>query len=347
MRKKVLLITEYLYPPYDEGIKKTAYNIFSILNRDYDLQVICREGPENISNIRCISSNKLFICRDIKTLINNFKPDVVIYFPFASSTFAGFIRNYILSSYYRKAKNIIIALQPKPLKFWQQWLIKFIQPDILLTPSPLLKSLLDDLKINNRLLPLYTNLEIFIPINADQKRLLRKKYNIPNDVFVITHTGHLNEGRNLKSLISLQGNGNQVLIVGSTSTPSDAVGPASLKDELEKSGIKVIGGHIENIEEIYQLSDLYIFPVIKPNSSIGLPLSILEARGCGIPVMTTDYGSTRYFLGDDSGSIFYCAPEEFIVDVNRIKSDKKDYLSTAVKELNEKFNDIIHEEIKK
>ena len=31
--KKVILVTEYINPPYDEGIKKTVYSLFLKLNK--------------------------------------------------------------------------------------------------------------------------------------------------------------------------------------------------------------------------------------------------------------------------------------------------------------------------
>lgn len=337
--KKILFITEYLNPPYDEGIKKTIFQLFENLDKRYDLQVICRYGPQGVENISCLNTNKLFISRTLKNKISDFKPDTIIYFPFASSTFAGYIRHFIISKYFSSAKNILIALQPKGLKGWQNLLVKIIRPKIVLTPSPLLHERLDKMHIQNQLIPLYTDLSKFRPIeSSNEKQKLRSKYNIATECFVISHMGHLNEGRNLKSLIALQKDNCQVVIVSSSSTPLDALGPSQLKNELEESGIIILDRYIENIEEIYQLSDLYVFPVFAPNSSIGLPLSILEARACGIPVLSNDYGSIKHFLGDDNGSIIYSEPQEFLNGLGYfLKNPRSNYQETLVKSLNGEF----------
>ncbi len=158
--------------------------------------------------------------------------------------------------------------------------------------------------------------------------------------------GHLNEGRNLKSLIPLQKNDIQVVIASSSSTPKDAIGHESIKQELLDSGIIILEGYIENIEEIYQLSDVYIFPVQKENSSIGMPLSILEARACGIPVVTTDFGSVKTYLEDDFGGIIYTNPENFLNKVISYKtSEKKNFSKTRVSELNDIFYNIVNKHI--
>ncbi len=344
--KKVLLITEYLNPPFDEGIKKTALNIFKELDKRYQLMVVCRYGFEK-DNILILDSNKLFVSRKLKSEIFKFDPDVMIYLPFQSSTFASYIRLNILKSYTTSCKTILMALQPKPISFWESKIINFIKPEIGLTPSPSLKFFWDHLGINNRMIPLLTDTSIFTPLNDDiSKNDLRKKYNLPIDSLIISHMGHLNEGRNLRSLIQLQEDGFQVVIVGSSSTPNDALGKDSLKNELIDSNIIVMDGYIDHIEEIYQLSDVYIFPVIKENSSIGMPLSILEARACAIPVITTNYGSIKKYMGDDSNGLFYSTPDKFAESANRLKELlPNSFNSTMVESLNNQFFQIIIDQI--
>jgi len=188
-----------------------------------------------------------------------------------------------------------------------------------------------------------TDTDKFKGIKTAQIKIdLRKKYGLPKNAFIISHTGHLNENRNLRSLIPLQKAGCQIVIVGSSSTPKDSIGPNSLKEELLNEVIIILDGYIEHIEEIYQLSDAYIFPVVAQNSSIGMPLSILEARACGIPVITTDFGSIQKFLGDDDGGIFYSTPENFLKKLTEITTKKsRSFTKTKISKLNEKYFKII------
>ena len=341
MKKRVVLVTEYINPPYDEGIKKTVYSLFLKLNKKYNLQVICRYGFIN-KNISVINSNALFISGFVKNKIKEYEPDVLIYFPFASGTFAGYIRFRILSYYAHKAKKIFISLQPKQLKPWQKWIVQFIKPEFALTPSPELKQYWDSINIKNQLVPLVVDLSKFKPLGEIGRKVeLREKYNLPASPYIISHMGHLNNGRNLESLIPLQNAGYQVVIIGSSSTPVDALGSESLKRKLTDSGIIIIEKYLEDIEEIYQLSDLYIFPVVEKCGSIGLPLSVLEARACGVPVLTTDFGSIREFMNNDHGGVFYSAPDLFLPAIRKLRDSNGDYRISSVSKLNEKYHEII------
>ncbi len=346
MKKKVLFISEYLNPPYDEGIKKTVYNLFLDLEKNYELQVLCRYGFLK-NNIHITNTNPLFFSKEIKNLINDFTPDSVIYLPFQSSTFASYLRLKIISNYAKTENILFIALQPKPLKNWQQKIVKLLKPKFALTPSPALNKFWNRLNVNNALVPLLTDLSIFKPIsNLTSKKDLRNKYNIPLDTFVVSHMGHLNEGRNLKTLIPLQKSGIQIVVVSSSSTPADAIELGNLKKTLQESGIIILDRFIENIEEVYQLSDMYIFPVIKKNSSIGMPLSILEARACAIPVITTDYGSVKLYMENDFGGIIYSEPSNFLNSIKQFRATSSTSIKdTNVPKLNKMFYQNVHEQI--
>lgn len=338
-----MFVSEFMNPPYDEGIKKTAKNIFDILSENYDVLTICRYGNNRMNNQIITRTNPLFINISLKRMISAFNPDILIYLPFSSSTLAGYLRMRILSWYCTNAKKIFIALQPKLITRLGELFIKLFKPQIALTPSPELLKQWEKLQIKAFQIPLFINIRTFsVNRNYSYRMSLRNKYNIPQDSFVIIHFGHLNTGRNLDSLMPLQGINNQVVIIGSSSTPKDAIGPKYIKEKLVNNGIIIIDQFIENIEEIYQLSDLYVFPVINNTGSIGLPLSILEARSCGIPVLTTDYGSIKIFLGDDYKSIFYSLPKDFYTIVEKIKKKQGNYHKTKVLELNNKFLEVLN-----
>lgn len=115
----------------------------------------------------------------------------------------------------------------------------------------------------------------------------------PGDQLVL-HVGHLNRSRMDEAEMSAvaRSPGRRLVIVGSTSTPHDP----GLVQELEAAGCQVIGAYLPRIESLYGAADAYLFPTRAQRSSIGVPLSVLEALACGLPVVSTRFeGLPRLF----------------------------------------------------
>ena len=337
--KRVLFVTEYLGYPFDEGIKKTAHYLHEYLSKNYEVLTLCREGFDH-PQLSAIKSNKLFLSLNVYRRIRQFNPDTLIYLPFSSSRNASYVRHWLLTIMSHHVTNLFISMQPKHIKSIYSVFLKVFKPQHLCTPSLVLHNYWNQHGVSNKLIPLVTDLDKFRPIALQQKSMLRKKYCIPEDRIVLSHMGHLNYGRNLEALIPLQDAGYQVVVAASSSTPRDSIGPVSLKETLIKKGIIILDGYIERIEEIYQLSDVYVFPVVRRAGSIGLPLSILEARACGIPVMTTEFESVRFFLGNDNNTIIYAEPQDFLEHMASV--DLRISTSDAVRRLNNMLTDYIN-----
>ena len=104
--------------------------------------------------------------------------------------------------------------------------------------------------------------------------------------------GHLSRGRNVEALTKLDDKYHAVLVISSV-TKWDM----GLRKTLEAyPNITIIDTYVEAIEEIYQLADVYLFPVKQKENCIDVPLSVLEAASCNLPVVATKYGELHTFV---------------------------------------------------
>jgi glycosyltransferase involved in cell wall biosynthesis len=141
----------------------------------------------------------------------------------------------------------------------------------------------------------------FRPAEGSEKADIRKRYGISSDVKVALHVGHIKERRNVRSLTELGSIPDvQIVLVGSSSTEQDR----ALADELKRSGVMILNSYIERIEEVYKMADVYVFPVVEPIGAIEMPLSVLEAMACNLPVVSTRFGGLVDCFEEGEG-LFY------------------------------------------
>ena len=298
----ICVISEEMNVPFDEGIKNFVHNLIREFQSDnIGLVLSIRGGKTDDRYIKRLNVNKTFLSYPLFRGIRTFNPAVVLYIPSASATIFSFIRTKVLKLYAKRAKVVMIALQPREYSFLSRKFMPLLIPDLILVQLASVLKQLSTFGCWVKLIPSGVNLKRFRPVAKERKLGLRSKYGINADKFTILHVGHINRNRNIQVLKELQRNSNQMLVVGSTSTEQDK----HLVKELEMTGMKVITDYLENVEEIYQLSDCYVFPVVSETASIEVPLSVLEAMACNLPVVTTRYGGLPTMFDSQDNGLFF------------------------------------------
>jgi glycosyltransferase involved in cell wall biosynthesis len=103
----------------------------------------------------------------------------------------------------------------------------------------------------------------------------------------------------------------QVALIASTSTAREA----AMADELRRAGVTLITTYQQHIQEFYQASDVFVFPVESTDNAIELPLSVLEAFACDLPVVATPFGGLpRLFAGRPDAGLFLVDSPAALVD---------------------------------
>ena len=286
--KYYAVFADYLTLPIDEGLKKMTFEMMQFASGLENVDLY--SSPENIGidAVSLYNANKLMFSREIYRILHKRQYSDVYYIPAASITFNSFIRAWLISIQAPKGAIIhIINSQKRNLRKWQLTLIKRLKSIEIVNFSQASGNNFKIKGINTQELPCGVDIDIFRPVSEQDKMNLRKKYNLPHEKRIILHVGHVRKNRNISILKGLQENGFQVVIVGSTSMSFEY----DLANDLSSAGIIIMSDYNPYIEELYQLSDIYVFPVMQSDAAIEFPLSVLEAMSCALPVLTTRFGA--------------------------------------------------------
>lgn len=306
MTHRIVIVSEDLVEPWDEGIKKFTVSIARALAADHTVRVInvdrsglaaARNGASSTDSIRNLPGSRTFVSPALRREVADARPDAVIYVPSPSSTVASILRSYALRRHRPAARVGMVALIPRRHGRAVRPVLQGAAPHRIFVPSYASLLHLHDLGLAGAVLPIGVDLATFRRPSDGEKRALRRAHGVPEDAFVYLHVGHLSPKRNLGILARLaQQPGAHVIVIGSTSTPEDA----RLRAELEGAGARVIRAFVP-VHEFHRLADAYVFPTRDSEGCVEIPLSVLEALASGVPVLARPFGGLRDFVepGED------------------------------------------------
>ena len=151
--------------------------------------------------------------------------------------------------------------------------------------------------------------------------MLKKKLELDKFGKIILHVGQITRVRELEKLIEISSSLEyKIIVIGASSIPADP----TLKEEIIKSGIVVIDEFIDHLEWYYQVSDIFIFPGTTSSfygaaSAIEIPLSVLEAMACNIPIISGQFGGLPSFFNEDDYFIYANSGKEIIEAIKKIE----------------------------
>ncbi|MFW6074609.1 MAG: glycosyltransferase family 4 protein [Chloroflexota bacterium] len=315
--RRIWIVSDDLSGPPDEGVKKFTLSIAAALQSHHEVELISTHGSNDTDGVRSIPTSRSFLSLSLRAALRSGQPEVIIYATHRSATFFSFIRARLLKFYCPGVPVVLLGLQTRRHSRWQQLLIRQLRPDLTLVQSDLNREYLAGLGCNVAVVPSGVDVNTFRPVSPGRRLALRKQYGLDITRPIILHIGHLKEGRGIRDLIPLAASDTcQVVLVTSTSTPQEA----RLADDLRAAGVRLITEYLPNIEELYQLSDCYVFPVRTTDNAIEIPLSVLEALACDLPVVTTRFGGLQRLFGHVThpGIVFVDSTGELTAEALRI-----------------------------
>jgi len=271
---RICLIGNFTPNP-DEGMRKSAIQL--------------REALSSRSELLCLNPAQALRSKELAP----FEPEIIQYIPGPSPMSLAVLK--LLKFRARRARTASMITHPMHVENAIVW--KLIPPDIVLTFSPAWKDYLARFKVNVSQIPGAVDTGRFRPADGDEKTRIRRRLGLPDDAFIALHVGHLSRGRGLSRMTLLPPKGVLPLIVVSGSTGQDI----GFRKSLIESGCTVIHGFVKDIESYYQASDCYTFPTQIAWRGMDLPLSIIEAMACNLPVVSMNFGCVAKLYGGVPG----------------------------------------------
>ena len=303
------IIFDKLFPPFDEGMKNIMYNLATNLYGK-SVKFLSNFKFCDQLDIDEIKLNKLFLSKNLLFLLkkNNFR--LILYVPFSSLTLMSFLRSKILKLISPNSIVVIMGLQNRYCRFLKS-IFFLLRPDGLIVLSKEMQKNFSFLRVPIEIFYTGVDLKKFHPVDEEQKQFLRKKYGFSKNAYIILHVGHLKKTRNIDVIVNLINNSDKYhfSLVLSSTTKQERNQALMLK-LIQRKNITIIDQPLKNIEEIYQLSDCYIFPVQTRIGATEVPLSVLEAMAVNLPVITTPYGALPEMFSHDPERGFYFAKTE-------------------------------------
>ena len=290
---RICLVGHHVDHP-DEAVRKITYHLAQELARRHD---VLRVNVWDVTSWRGI---------------REFKPKIIHFV--LSPTLQGLAVAKVLSLAQRSAATVVSAPHPDLSSLGR--MASWFKPDLVLVQAEDSERRFRSLGFRTEYLPNGVDTAKFVSVDSSTKKHLKEKYGIDTDRFVILHVGAVNRGRNLESLQRVQGGDVQVLIVGRASERGDA----RLATELTQSGCLVWTHYVACLEQIYALSDCYVFPTNNRRYCVEMPLSVLEAMSCNLPVVTTRFGALPRAFEEGDGLIFADGDERLAAGVERVRA---------------------------
>lgn len=281
------------------------------------------EGVQNVGYhlADCLSRRNQVLSLDVRNCwrptfwrtVSRFRPHVLQVC--LGSSLPSFVLLWLLRRLSRGARSVILVLQPSRfLGFWGR-ILAWLKPDLVLAQSSDVQERFIRLGCRTTFFPNGVDTNRFKPVSVEEKHALRMKYDLPGDVFVVLHVGPIKRGRNLHVFTELQEHGCQSLILGSTTVDMEP----GIYRELRQAGCIVWRRYFTHVQELYALADCYLFPTLKRGEAIELPLSVLEAMACNMPVISTPFGALERIFAPGDGLNFIRGPEEAVLAIENVR----------------------------
>jgi glycosyltransferase involved in cell wall biosynthesis len=312
---RIAVVSEEITARPAGGILVFLMQMCRYLSDRYELLVVHERGDEiqRLNTIR-VPIERSVLFKEPARALNGWKPDVTIFAPACGISALGMLRSVLLK---RRVASplIVVSLKDSETGRAHRILSLLSAPDLVLSPVKKMRLSLENLRINTDFIMPGYNPDLFKPVDRAEKIKLRKKLGIPENKFIVLHVGNVKENRNLQAFLRYRDWGTDILPL----IKAGEIVPV-WRDHLRQAGVIVMDEYTEAIHEIYQASDLYLFPVRVRSEALEFPLSVIEAAACNLPILTTPFGSLPEILENGVGLEWFMNVTDIPAKIEKLRS---------------------------
>lgn len=302
-KPEILLVTRPLTPPWDEASKNFAYLLARSLI-GFKFHILVGEKiprlPKNIIQHQIYRGADWNIMQKTKLVLKLFillkrNPQIkIIHFIFVPTPFNTKILKNLIASFSVKTVQTIACVSEKnkerinPLLFADRLITYSRHSAAIFSGGDRKKTLV---------IPPFIDFNEFTPIAENKKRELRMKYRLGREEKIILYPGEYSRLNALPTLhqgfilIKSKIPNAKLLMACRLKSREDQKIEKEFQSQIAKTGLTnsvAFLGRVKNMAEIYQLSDLTVFPVRSMEGKFDFPFVLLESLACGTPILTSD-----------------------------------------------------------
>lgn len=302
-KKKILLVTRPIAPPWDEASKNFAYFLAKNLAM-FEVHLLTKNILPNLGEniiqhpIYTSSQNDFTFSQKIRSLFFQWKNkdafDIAHYF-FTPTKFNSFFIKTFLKS--KKARAIQTIATLREDLYSEKELKKMMFGDLIITYSDYAKDKLVSFGFDN-IKRVYPGIDLDEYKKTEKNQTLLEKYGFKNSDFIINFTGEYTRLEAIDNIIesfiqiASKIENIKLSLALRVKNEKDAQKKIKVVEKLKQANLlEKVSFHddgTERMNEIYSLADISLFPVQNMRGKFDIPLAVVEAMACEKPVILSD-----------------------------------------------------------
>lgn len=316
-RKKILLVTRPIAPPWDEASKNFAFYLSrSIPDFDFYLLTngILPNLPSHIIQKPIYTSNQLSYFQRARLLKlrhilskNNFD---ILHYMLTPSKLNSFSFKTFIKSKNARTIQTIATLREDLLSDAE--FKKILFADLIITYSDYAKNKLNSIGFSN-VKRVYPGIDLEEYQKREKNPELLKKYNFSSQDFIINFTGEytrlgaMDDVINSFIAIAPKIPASKLSLAVRVKNDKDAEKKKEVIEILKKNNLLSRVAFQDDgsyqMRDIYNLSDISLFPVQNMKGKFDVPLAVIEAMACQKPVIISDLPILQEFANRENSVI--------------------------------------------